>query len=473
MSKYYIYIYLVGIGLNVVLPQNDFEDFKKDQLSEYKNYNLAITQKYNEYELMEAKKFEKFKKEVEEKWLEFKSPSKKTFVQYNDDLTARTSVDFEEGEIEVEVIVEEDPVSQRLEDAIEAETIAKKMLILAEDKEKAAKTQLEEAKLLNEQTEASEQTAENKNKEAEEKLKAAEKKNTEAESALEEAQKKLDEIKTNLEELKKQEKALESKEKELEAREKLVQSINDIIQTDADDGDPILLNQVNNPEGEVITPENVIQESAKIVENSEVKKETFKADDGKLRTVYKLKVPLKKNHLSERAKRFSPQIEKNSNRFNLDPALVFAVTETESAFNPKAKSHIPAYGLMQLVPKSGARDAYLYVYKKDTLITGDYLYQPDNNTELGCAYLSKIRNVYFKGIHDDEKAFICSIPAYNTGIGNVSITLSGKPKLKMASEIANNMSTDELYEKLVNELRYKEARNYLKKVWRLKEKYKF
>ena len=33
-------------------------------------------------------------------------------------------------------------------------------------------------------------------------------------------------------------------------------------------------------------------------------------------------------------------------------------------------------------------------------------------------------NVYFKDIVNDEKAFMCSIAAYNTGIGNVSMTLS-------------------------------------------------
>ena len=33
--------------------------------------------------------------------------------------------------------------------------------------------------------------------------------------------------------------------------------------------------------------------------------------------------------------------------------------------------------------------------------------------------------VYFKDIVDTEKAYLCAIPAYNTGIGNVSKTLSG------------------------------------------------
>ena len=163
---------------------------------------------------------------------------------------------------------------------------------------------------------------------------------------------------------------------------------------------------------------------------------------------------------------------KYSKKFKVDPAIVFAIIETESAFNPKAKSHIPAYGLMQLVPKSGARDAYLYVYKKDKYLTKGYLYTPEKNIELGCAYIAKIRYVYYRDITDDENAYICAIPAYNTGIGNVSKTLSGTTKLKPAAEAANKMTRDELYNKLVTKLEYKEARDYLKRVWERKEKYK-
>ena len=79
-----------------------------------------------------------------------------------------------------------------------------------------------------------------------------------------------------------------------------------------------------------------------------------------------------------------------------------AITETVASFYPKATSHIPAYGLMQLVPSSGARDAYNYVYKEDIVLKKRYLYKPKNNIELGCAYLGKIRNNWFNGIRDNN-----------------------------------------------------------------------
>ena len=127
---------------------------------------------------------------------------------------------------------------------------------------------------------------------------------------------------------------------------------------------------------------------------------------------------------------------------------------------------------MQLVPKTGARDAYQWIYKKDKFISGRYLYKPRNNVELGCAYLSMIRHHYFSDIRDDERAYICAIPAYNTGVGNVSKALINKKNIKEASKKANKMNREELYDKLYSDLGSKEAKNYLKKVWTRKENYK-
>ena len=170
------------------------------------------------------------------------------------------------------------------------------------------------------------------------------------------------------------------------------------------------------------------------------------------------------NHLEIRANRFKSEILKQSERFKIDPAVTFAIMHTESNFNPKARSYVPAYGLMQLVPKSGARDAYNYVYNKDKFLTGKYLYIPSNNIELGCAYISKIRYVYFKDINNDKSAYYCTISAYNTGPGNVAKTISGSSKLKQTSKIVNGKTPNEIYKILSRKLPYKETRNYLKKV---------
>jgi len=63
------------------------------------------------------------------------------------------------------------------------------------------------------------------------------------------------------------------------------------------------------------------------------------------------------------------------------------------------------------------------------------------------------------------------IPAYNTGIGNVAKALINNTKLKPAAQKANSMSADQLYKTLRKDLKYKEARDYLERVWARKDKY--
>ena len=79
--------------------------------------------------------------------------------------------------------------------------------------------------------------------------------------------------------------------------------------------------------------------------------------------ILKIELQLVENHIPKRAEQFKELVKANSAKFTVDQPLIFAIMEQESAFNPAAKSHVPAYGLMQLVPKSGGRDAYRYHHR--------------------------------------------------------------------------------------------------------------
>jgi membrane-bound lytic murein transglycosylase C len=170
------------------------------------------------------------------------------------------------------------------------------------------------------------------------------------------------------------------------------------------------------------------------------------------------------DHLRIRAEKYLASVRKESGRFGISVPLAFAVIHTESYFNPKATSPAPAYGLMQLVPRSGARDAYRFVYGEDRILPPDYLYIPGNNVELGCAYLGLLKNRYFRNVKNRENALYCAVASYNTGAGNLSKALVGKARLQPAINRVNAMAPEELYAYLRKNLPHAETRDYIKKV---------
>lgn len=76
--------------------------------------------------------------------------------------------------------------------------------------------------------------------------------------------------------------------------------------------------------------------------------------------------------------RYLPLVEEHSVRHGIDPRLVLAVIEVESAYRPDARSHKGAMGLMQLMPSTAAG------------LDVDDPYDPDQNLRGGTAYLARM-----------------------------------------------------------------------------------
>jgi len=178
------------------------------------------------------------------------------------------------------------------------------------------------------------------------------------------------------------------------------------------------------------------------------------------------------NHLKVRAEQYKPMVLKYSTTRNIDPSVIFGMIHTESCFNPMARSHIPAYGLMQIVPRSGGVDAYEYVYKKKKIPTPELLYQPDFNIRLGVAYVDKIKNVYFKAVENETSAYLMTVAAYNTGIGNVSKAFTGKTIISPAVQKANTMTFKQVHQQLMGHLTYKEPKDYIQRVFSRSKMYR-
>ena len=207
-----------------------------------------------------------------------------------------------------------------------------------------------------------------------------------------------------------------------------------------------------------------------VVEQSKPVKKEVVGDDGKKRTVVKVEMKMVSDNLSKNAALYKDIVKKNSAAFQIEQPLIFAIIEQESNFNPSATSWVPAYGLMQLVPRSGGYDAYRYVYKKEWAPTKSYLYNTANNIELGTAYLRVLMNQFSK-VTDPACRRLCVIASYNTGAGNVSRAFTGKTSVGAAVNIINTMTYDQVYRHLVNNLSTSEARNYVDKVSKRREKY--
>ncbi len=184
-----------------------------------------------------------------------------------------------------------------------------------------------------------------------------------------------------------------------------------------------------------------------------------------------VEIPLAGNYQQRLTDRYESSVIAEAQKQKIPPSLLFAVMETESSFNPRATSAVPAYGLMQLVPRSGAMDAYNYVYGEKTLLDPEYLYQPGNNVELGSAYLNLLLSRYLRAVEDPVSRKYCAIAAYNTGAGNVARAFTGKRNVSEAAKLINSMNSDEVYNHLKANLPYDETRRYIEKVRKAQKKY--
>jgi soluble lytic murein transglycosylase-like protein len=93
-------------------------------------------------------------------------------------------------------------------------------------------------------------------------------------------------------------------------------------------------------------------------------------------------------------------VREAAERHRMDPALVRAVIETESNWNPKAYSHKGAGGLMQLIPTTAQR-------------YGAYdVFDPQQNIDAGVKYLRTLLERYNGNLD-------LALAAYNAGEGAV------------------------------------------------------
>ena len=178
-----------------------------------------------------------------------------------------------------------------------------------------------------------------------------------------------------------------------------------------------------------------------------------------------------KKEVLRKAIQYADSVQQASKKQNISSALIYAIMESESSFNPLAKSHVPAYGLMQIVPRSAGLDATKHLYGRQKILAPSYLYSTDNNIKIGTAYLHVLYYKYLSRVKDPQSRVYCAIAAYNTGASNVARAFIKQKNFNRAVKRINNMSSDQVYKALVKRLPFRETRKYVKKVTKNMNKY--
>ena len=417
MKKYLLSLFLMMAGTGVYAQSPaQMDSLRKAYMSElkglrddYDQYRQQAMADYAKYEAKARADYERYAKKVKAVWggKEMVDNTKDQWVEYGDDLHDRSIVDFKKGKIDVEVIVDENARPEEID-----KQLAKALERVLESKGNTCpyESSVDKSKNISKQPilEGIVDFSKYDLSDFSGKVSSGHQDNQQIAEQI---------LKRQRDEQKKRELAEQ------------------------------ILKQSKKEQERVETPR---QEGAK-------KKVTVELD-------------LVANNLSKNAALYKDYVKEFSVKFQVEEPLIYAIMEQESSFNPKATSYVPAYGLMQLVPKTGGYDAYRYVYKKGWAPSKSYLYEPKNNIELGTAYLRVLLN-QFKKVNDPNCRRICVIASYNTGAGNVSRAFIGSTRLGNAFPKINEYNYNELFQYLTTRLSTKEARNYVKKVSERREKY--
>ncbi|HEY6084671.1 MAG TPA: murein transglycosylase domain-containing protein [Nitrospira sp.] len=227
------------------------------------------------------------------------------------------------------------------------------------------------------------------------------------------------------------------------------------------DKEPYLLGLVLDQQGKPVRTQAAAESFAAYLLDKKTGTRVIEQNGSKKQATY-VTMKMVANLSQKQAEKYRPFVLRFAEQYKMSPSLVLAIIRTESNFNPYAVSSVPAYGLMQLVPTSGGREAYRRAKGQDVAPSRDYLFDPEHNVELGTAYLNVLMFNQLEEVANQVSREYCVIAAYNTGPGNVLRTFS-KDRAAAVRQL-NALEPAAVYDQLHAHLPYQETRNYIEKV---------
>lgn len=239
-------------------------------------------------------------------------------------------------------------------------------------------------------------------------------------------------------------------------------------------GQPYLQELVVDQNNAVIRTRADVERYADHLVNNRLQQRSIDVN-GQRKTVYFVQMNMVQASIDKRALQYAELVRQNSERTGVSRSLIYTIIRIESSFNPYAVSSAPAYGLMQLVPTSGGREAYRKSRGEDVIPSKEFLFAPANNIEFGTAYLGVLLfDSPLREIRDPVSREYCAIAAYNTGPSNVYRAFSaknGRARQDEALAAVNRLRPDAVYTALRNKLPYAETRSYIVKATEARKRY--
>jgi membrane-bound lytic murein transglycosylase C len=180
-----------------------------------------------------------------------------------------------------------------------------------------------------------------------------------------------------------------------------------------------------------------------------------KGTDGIAREKFSYHFKMPEGYLTKRMQAVLPWVKEWAEKNKMDPSLILAVIRQESAFNPKARSWVPAFGLMQIVPSSAGKEVLEKLSGKKLAPDEETLYDPRSNIMFGSTYL-KLLGERFQGVKNELNRNYLVICSYNWGPGRIA-------KAIQKGRIHPQADTEQLYNEL-EQLVPKETQGYLTRV---------